>query len=324
MILLDEETLRKLRKEYYENSPLFCTLVYGLSYLQRLYGELPPTQVWHEVVEFCAHRLEGMKKLEYEVLNLYNCLLERYRTFETPAGETILRSANEATYTTVCVLTCVCFRLVSEPDEAATLHSRKAVVQLLKLIGRHPVHSFLYQEQRFQEESLERDGYLIERTPWFQKCSLPKPKPVDSSLGPSVKDDRELVGIFHELFMNISLDDLLQWVALCEEKIFFKNRIDRIAYFVSESQNGWLKKAKSLNVSAWVKLMNAILGPDKAMQASEVNRKWKDLRFEKFIHQRSLLDVQLSFQSKNISQKFFDTLRDNVLDMPVIKNVQNK
>ena len=120
------------------------------------------------------------------------------------------------------------------------------------------------------------------------------------------------------------MDDLLQWVALCEEKIFFKNHIDRIAYLVSESQNGWLKKAKSLNVSAWVKLMNAILGPDKAMQASEVNRKWKDLRFEKFAHQRSLLDVQYFFQSKNISQKFFDSLKDNVLDMPVIKNVQNK
>ena len=70
--------------------------------------------------------------------------------------------------------------------------------------------------------------------------------------------------------------------------------------------------------------MNAILGPDKAMQASEVNRKWKDLRFEKFAHQRSDLDVQLSFQSKNISLKFFDALKDNVLDMPVIKNVQNK
>ena len=50
MILLDEETLTKLREEYYD-SHLFCTLVYGLSYLQRLYGELPPTQVWHEVVE---------------------------------------------------------------------------------------------------------------------------------------------------------------------------------------------------------------------------------------------------------------------------------
>ena len=323
MILLDEETLTKLREEYYD-SHLFCTLVYGLSYLQRLYGELPPTQVWHEVVEFCAHRLERMKKLEYEVLNLYNCLLERYRTFETPAGEIILRSANEAAYTTVCVLTCVCFRLVSEPEEAATLHSQKAIVQLLKLIGRHPVHSFLYQEQRIQEESLERDGKLIERTPWFQKCSLPKPEPDDSSLGASVKEDRQLVGIFHELFKDISLDDLLQWVALCEEKIFFKNRIDRIAYLVSASQNGWLKKAKSLNVSAWVKLMNAILGPDKAMQASEVNRKWKDLRFQKFAHQRSDLDVQLSFQSKNISLKFFDALKDNVLDMPVIKNVQNK
>ena len=40
-------------------SRLFCSLYPALAYLERMYGELSPAQIWHEMEVFCAGRLLG-------------------------------------------------------------------------------------------------------------------------------------------------------------------------------------------------------------------------------------------------------------------------
>ena len=51
--LIDEEHLKQLR-HIYQKSRLYCTLYPALAVLERWYGELAPTQVWHEMEVFCA------------------------------------------------------------------------------------------------------------------------------------------------------------------------------------------------------------------------------------------------------------------------------
>ena len=67
--LFDDERLQELRHEY-QTSRLFCSLYPALAYLERMYGELSPAQIWHEMEVFCAGRLLGSQALEMEVIDL--------------------------------------------------------------------------------------------------------------------------------------------------------------------------------------------------------------------------------------------------------------
>lgn len=310
--LFDEDRLFELRKEY-QKSKLYCSLYPGLAELERLYGELSPTQIWHEMEVFCARRLLGTQELEMEVIALCNSLLKRYSAFETSEGEQIERSPRQAEYTTVCVLTCVCFRLVSEPDEIGTWNSTEAVKEILKMISTHPVHVHLFKAQRKREEWLESVGNLIKREPWVNGGQEEvAQRTIKVAAGGSEKSQQEL---FNGLFKTISLDDWTDFLRTCEKGISFKHNIDRLAYMVLANHKRWLRSPKAVNVSNWVSLMNSLLGTGKKMQATEVSRKLNEMKNEPFYE--SLLDLNncFEFTKKNLSQQYFERLKENVKKM---------
>ena len=303
--LFDEEHLSELRRGYL-SSRLFCTLFPGLAELERIYGELPPSQVWHETEVYCAGRLIGSGALELEVIALWNSLLSRYSAFVAPDGHTVQRTPRKAEYTAVCVLTCVCFRLVAEPGEVATWHSAEAVKEILRLISRHPVHCHLYLAQRRREELLEQAGRPIEPEPWVDG--------VDSGRACRTGGRGPGEG-FAQLFRGITLEQWTAFVERCEAEMTFRYRIDRMAYLVTASHKGWLKGPRTIRLSAWLELMNGLLGAEKRMQPAEVSRKWNEMKEKKFY--QSALDMRdcTDFCSSNISSSFFKTLRENVMQM---------
>lgn len=318
--LFDDERLRELRRDY-EKSRLFCSLFPGLAELERRYGELSPTQVWHEMEVFCAGRLLGATALEMEVIDLWNTLLKRYEAFTTPDGQIIHRSPNQAVYTAVCVMTCVCFRLVAEPDVLFTWNSKEAAKEILRLIACHPVHRYLYMAQRRREERLEEAGRMIERGPWLNGVdSRQARKEIRKAEGAA---DVELKTWFNSLFKEVSLEQWTAFVHGCEAGMTFQCQIDRMAYLVMASHKNWLKGRRSIRLETWVNLMNHLLGDGKKMQPPEVSRKWNEMKNEKFYEGLHWLNECTEFESKNISASFFDRLRENVKLMHQI-NTSNK
>ena len=309
MILFDEERLLELRREY-QKSKLFCTLYPALAELERRYDELSPTQIWHEMEVFCAGRLLGSQALEMEVIALWNTLLKRYSTFITPDGETIERTPREAEYTAVCVMTCVSFRLVAEPDEVATWNSTEAVTEILKLIGNHSVHAHLYLAQRQREEKLEKSGREIERTPWVEGVESKEAlTEIKKAMGAS---DTEQGKWFESQFHKISQDEWVAFVKRCEAEMTFQHKIDRIAYLVFASHKHWLKGPKTIHLATWVKLMNSMLGTAKQMQQAEVSRKWNEMKNQKFYESLQGMNECAEYQSEHISSKFYKDLVEHV------------
>lgn len=307
--LFDDDRLQELRHEY-QKSRLYHTLYPGLAYLERMYDELSPTQIWHEMEVFCAGRLMGAQALEMEVIDLWNSLLKRYSAFCTHDGKIINRSQRQAEYTAVCVMTCVGFRLVAEPDELSTWNSSEAVKEILKLISNHPVHCHLYTSQRKREQLLEDDGRMIDRVPWVDG--------VDSKLARNeikkaeVVSDDDMHRMFNSLYMTITLEQWTIFVNKCEAEITFNNKIDRMAYLVMASHKNWLKGPKTIKLGTWVEMMNNLLGDNKSMQQAEVSRKWKEMKNAKFYESLYELNNCLDFKSDSISASFFKRLKENV------------
>lgn len=305
MILFDEERLLELRHEY-QKSKLFCTLYPALAELERRYDELSPTQIWHEMEVFCAGRLLGSQALEMEVIALWNTLLKRYSTFITPDGETIERTPREAEYTAVCVMTCVSFRLIAESGD----EGNEAVMEMLKLIGNHPVHVHLYKAQRQREEQLEESGREIERIPWVNGVDHKEALTViKRATDPS---DTEQAKWFNPLFLHVTLEEWAAFVKVCEAEMTFQYRIDRIAYLVFASHKHWLKGPKTIHLATWVKLMNSMLGTGKQMQQSEVARKWNEMKNQKFYESLQGMNECAEYQSDKISSKFYKDLVEHV------------
>lgn len=307
--LFDDDRLQELRRNYYK-SRLFCSLYPGMAELERIYGELSPTQIWHEMEVFCAGRLLGTPALEMEVIDLWNTLLKRYSAFCKPDGEIVSRSPRQAEYTAVCVMTCVSFRLVAEPDQLSTWNSTEAVKEILKKISGHPVHCHLFKAQRNREEWLEGAGSMIEREPWVDGVDIRQARnKIKKAEGAS---DSELHELFSSLFIKITLKQWTAFLGKCESEMTFQKKIDRIAYLVMASHKNWLKGPKTIKVATWVTLMNTLLGENKKMQQSEVSRKWNEMKDEKFYE--SLMDLNNTFdiKSENISADFFKRLKENV------------
>lgn len=310
--LFDDDRLQALRRDY-QKSHLFCSLYPGLAELERLYDELSPTQIWHEMEVFCAGRLLGAQALEMEVIDLWNTLLKRYSAFSKPDGDIISRSPRQAEYTAVCVMTCVSYRLVAEPDEFSTWNSTEAVKEIIKKIAGHPVHCHLYEAQRNREEWLEESGRIIEREPWVDGVDSRQARiEIKKAEGTSDSERHEL---FSSLFIRITLDQWTTFVGKCEAEMTFQNKIDRIAYLVMASHKNWLKGPKTIKIASWVKLMSAILGNEKKMQQSEVSRKWNEMKQEKFYESLMELNNCFDFNSENISDDFFKRLKENVKQM---------
>ena len=318
--LFDDDRLQSLRRDY-QKSRLFCSLYPGLAELERLYDELSPAQIWHEMEVFCAGRLLGSEALEMEVIDLWNTLLKRYSFFSKPDGDIVSRSPRQAEYTAVCVMTCVSFRLVAEPDQLATWNSTEAVKEILNQIGGHPVHCHLYYAQRNREERLEESGRMIEREPWVDGVDSRQARnEIKKAEGAS---DRERHALFSSLFIKITLEQWTAFVGRCEAEMTFQNKIDRIAYLVMASHKSWLKGPKTIKLASWVKLMNAILGDKKKMQQAEVSRKWNEMKQEKFYESLRELNNCFDFKSDKISAEFFKRLKENVKQMHQIYNKIN-
>ena len=307
--LFDDERLQELRHEY-QTSRLFCSLYPALAYLERMYGELSPAQIWHEMEVFCAGRLLEAQALEMEVIDLWNCLQRRYSAFSMPDGQIINRTPHQAEYTAVCVMTCVCFRLVAEPDKLSTWNSSEAVKEILKLVANHPVHYHLYLAQRKREQWLEDSGRMIEREPWVDGVDSRQVRnEIRKAEGAS---EDELHTIFNSLYMTISLEQWTAFVGRCEAEMTFQNKIDRIAYLVMASHKDWLKGPRTIKIASWVNLMNNILGDKKKMQQAEVSRKWNEMKSQKFYDSLLELNNRFDFKSDNISADFFKRLKENV------------
>lgn len=310
--LIDEEHLKQLR-HIYQKSRLYCTLYPALAVLERWYGELAPTQVWHEMEVFCAERLMGAAALEMEVIALWNCLLMRYMAFLTPSGQTIGRTPVQAEYTAVCVMTCVCFRLVAEPDSVATWHSTEAVKEILKLIAHKPLHCHLYNAQRQREKALEAAGRPIERIPWVNGVDARRARiAMKKAAGGGTKEQEAWA---RTLLRHITLTEWKALVCQCEQEMHFQHKIDRMAYLVLASHKGWLKNPKTLPIATWVKFMNSLLGEDKKMQQSEVSPKWNSIRKERFYERKSVLEADTTFQGLEFKADFYERLKENVLAM---------
>lgn len=302
--IFEDEKEYNLRQEYFKNQ-LFCSLFPGLNELRRLYmGELSPTQIWHETEVFCAQRLRGSSSMELEVMDLYNTLISRYSLFVDSSGSHQHRSDYQAEYTAVCVLTCVNFRLIAEPDNPYDCDTSKAIEGILKLIGSHPVHYHLYHAQRKREQQLEDEGKEIELQPWVHQ----PPSDAENESAESITEQE-----FRKFFnKNVSYQHWVDLVNKCEEEIPFDSNNQRIAYLVMASQKQWLKEPNSVNISSWVKMMNGILGADKKMQQADISKKWNDMRTQSFYRSYTAMYEQLNFKSGNITKKFYDKLSQNV------------
>lgn len=309
--IFEDEKEYILRQEYFKNK-LFCTLFPGLNELRTIYdGELSPTQIWHETEVFCAQRLRGSSSMELEVMDLYNTLISRYSLFVDSNGSYQHRSVYQAEYTAVCVLTCVNFRLIAEPDNPYDCDTSKAIEEILKLIGSHPLHYHLYHAQRKREQQLEDEGKEIELQPWVSQ----PPSDAKNESAESIMEQ-----IFQKLFnKNVSYQHWVDLVNKCEEEIPFDSKNQRIAYLVMASQKFWLKESNSVNISSWVRMMNGILGADKKMQQADISKKWNEMRTQCFYRSYTAMYEQLNFKSENITEKFYDKLRQNVISICAIE-----
>ena len=313
--LLQDTQLRELRKKYY-GKLLFCSLFPALSELERMYGELSATQVWEEAVGFCDNELRGMENgLDVEVIELYGRLLKRYSLFVTPTGEYIERTPRMAEYTTVCVMTCLSFQMISQPDEFDTPVFRQALKEILKLIGNHPVHVHLYRGQRNREEEMERRGELIERVPWLEdQTGVYDQKKRKSE--PSLLREGDKSTLFYELFKIVDISRWTAFVTKCESELTFANKIDRFAYLIFAVQKDWIKSPKSVNCEKWTLYMNSLVARNVQMQVSEVGKKYSAVvNKEWFGSYSKLYDTYTCSGIKDWNQAFFNKLRSNVEEM---------
>ena len=207
-------------------------------------------------------------------------------------------------------MTCVCFRLVAEPDKLSTWNSSEAVKEILKLVATHPVHRHLYLAQRKREQCLEDSGRMIGREPWVNGVDSRQVRSEIRKAEGASED--ELHKIFNSLYMTVSLEQWTAFVGRCEAEMTFQNKIDRIAYLVMASHKNLLKGPRTIKIASWVNLMNNILGDKKKMQQAEVSRKWNEMKNQKFYDSLLELNNRFDFKSDNISADFFKRLKENV------------
>lgn len=303
--LLDLEVQAELRSDYLSDK-LFGTLFPGLAELERMYGELSPTQVWRETIAI-TDNLSGRDNIGLEIIQTYNDLLRKYDVFLTPEGNQVTRGENRAMYTTVCVLTCVNFRLVARPDNLSTEDCDDAIREILGLIGRHPIHAHLYQAQRRREEILDKKNQKIVQVDCLNKGIRKKESPRLQKM-----TDSQLSMLFIQLFRSINFAEWVGFVKYCESNMTFVSKIDRVAYLMFGAQKGWMKSPKTLNAQGWTKFMNSIIGHNLQMTQSEVLRKYNAMKFQPFFDSYSKMTETLNFSAENLPPKSFGTLKENV------------
>lgn len=320
---MQDTQLRELRRKYYGNL-LFCSLFPALAELERMYGELPATQVWHEAVVFCDNELRGMEEgLDMEVIELYGRLLERYSVFITPTGEKIERSPRMAEYTTECVMTCLCFLMVSQPDEYDTPVFKRALCEMLKKIGGHPVHMHLFWGQRRREEEMEQRGELIGREPWLDRVVTGYGKGKRQT-EPQLLREGDRSAMFYDLFKTVTIEHWTAFVAACESEMKFAAKIARFAYLMFAVQKDWLKTPKGVNYTEWTGYMNSLVAADGKMQASEVGKKYRVVVHKPwFGSYTSLLNTFHCWELRDFSQAFFQRLKSDVEEMYKIERKCN-
>ena len=315
MLTLFEKAIEDQKRDQFLCDHLFQTLYPGLEVLAREYDELSPTQVWDEAQDYCAKKLRGRNAISFEVIDLYNKLLKRYRSFLEPNGTIVERTARQAQYTAICVITCLNFRLTALPEESLTADRQQAIREIISLIGRHPIHIHLIEAQRRREEMLEKTGQVIATSDWLSpQKSLPSNLPTD---------DDSLTSRFNKFFRQINMQQWRSFVILCEERISFKCKIDRLAYIVFANQKSWLKYARSLKIAPLCELLAAFTGTKTKMQQSEVSRKLKVITSQKFYDTLFALNQTNNFEQENFSLAFFKTLQQNVNEMHEIFKKSN-
>ena len=315
MLTLFEEAIEDQKRDQFLCDHLFQTLYPGLEVLAREYDELSPTQVWDEAQDYCAKKLRGRNAISFEVIDLYNKLLKRYSSFLEPNGTIVERTARQAQYTAICVITCLNFRLTALPEESLTADRQQAIREIISLIGRHPIHIHLIEAQRRREEMLEKTGQVIATSDWLSpQKSLPSNLPTD---------DDSLTSRFNKFFRQINMQQWRSFVILCEERISFKCKIDRLAYIVFANQKSWLKYARSLKIAPLCELLAAFTGTKTKMQQSEVSRKLKVITSQKFYDSLFALNQTNNFEKENFSLAFFKTLQQNVNEMHEIFKESN-
>lgn len=303
--LLDSEVQAELRRDYLSDK-LFGTLFPGLAELERMYNELSPTQVWREA-KAITDSLSGQDNIGLEVIQTYNDLLKKYTVFQSPDGNTVRRSENQALYTTVCVLTCVNFRLVARPDNLSTEDCDDAIREILGLIGRHAVHAHLYKAQRRREEILDNKNQMIQRVDCLDSGrSRKEPARLQKMT------DSEMSLTFTKLFRSVCFAEWVGFVKYCETNMTFVSKIDRVAYLMFAAQKSWLKSPKTINVQGWTKFMNSIIGSNLQMTQSEVLRKYNAMKSEPFFDSQTKMSETIGFNAINLPQKSFETLKENV------------
>lgn len=310
--LYTDERLGSLRSEFFCDR-LFASIYPGLAFLERFYGELNAVQIWHEMLEVCVPRLKNTSAIELEVIQIYNDLQTRYKLFVQPNGNEILRGDTAAQYTSVCVMTCLNFYLVTLPDASRTFDVESAILQIIDLIGRHPVHRHLYLAQRKRELVYDAQNIEIPRKDWLLKEPPKKGKKIFIT-------DTELLDDFTELFRTIEFADWSVLVKKCETKLTFKAKIDRMAYVVFAAQRNWLKAAHTLNLTKFADMLDAIVGNDKKMQQSEMSRKFAVMSAEEYYDSVTVMRNTMSFESENLSKTYYKALREHVLEMHKIYN----
>lgn len=315
MLTLFEKAIEDQKRDQFLCDHLFQTLYPGLEVLAREYEELSPTQVWDEAQDYCAKKLRGRNAISFEVIDLYNKLLKRYRSFLEPNGTIVERTARQAQYTAICVITCLNFRLTALPEESLTADRQQAIREIISLIGRHPIHIHLIEAQRRREEMLEKTGQVIATSDWLSpQKSLPSNLPTD---------DDSLTSRFNKFFRQINMQQWRSFVIQCEERISFKCKIDRLAYIVFANQKSWLKYARSLKIAPLCELLAAFTGTKTKMQQSEVSRKLKVITSQKFYDSLFELNQTNNFEQENFSLAFFKTLQQNVNEMHKIFKESN-
>lgn len=303
--LLDLDTQCEVRNDYLQDK-LFGTLFPGLAELERMYGELSPTMVWRETLRL-TERLKRCKNKSMEVIQIYNNLLTEYQLFTASNGTPIKRTPTQAEYTTICVLTCLNFRLVARPDELTDEDTEDAIMEILDKIGRHPVHAHLYQAQRKREEVLDKRNRKIERIDCLEPV---KPKKESSRV--TKMTDGELDKSFSKLFLRVTFAEWVGLVNYCESHMSFTHKIDRVAYLMFAVQKSWMKSAKTIDILLWTTFMNNLLDLSKRMTQTEVSRKYNAIKSQPFFDSYTRLLDAYDYEAPNLALSSFKTLRENV------------
>lgn len=163
---------------------------------------------------------------------------------------------------------------------------------------------------------LEKTGQVIATSDWLSpQKSLPSNLPTD---------DDSLTSRFNKFFRQINMQQWRSFVILCEKRISFKCKIDRLAYIVFANQKSWLKNARSLKIAPLCELLAAFTGTKTKMQQSEVSRKLKVITSQKFYDSLFELNQTNNFEQEHFSLAFFKTLQQNVNEMHEIFKESNQ